>query len=107
MMLRWLGLPVDASEHGASIDTILVIVHWLMLTIFVAWALFFVYVLVRFRRGAHPRASYEGTSGGWARVGEIGVVVAEVVLLAFFSIPTWSARVDAFPSEQQSTVVRV
>jgi cytochrome c oxidase subunit 2 len=35
------------------------------------------------------------------------VLAAEIVLLAYFSIPAWSARVDAFPSEQQSTVVRV
>src|ERR1051325_3100029 len=106
-MLRLLGLPVEASAHATSIDQIIVIVHWLMLVMFVGWSIFFVYVLVRFRRGAHPKANYAGTSGRWARVAEIGVVAAEVVLLVFFSIPTWSARVDAFPSEQQATVVRV
>jgi len=106
-MLRWLGLPVEASAHATSIDQIIVIVHWLMLVMFVGWAVFLIYVLVRFRRGAHPKANYEGTSGTWARLAAIGVVAAEVILLVFFSIPTWSARVDAFPSEQQATVVRV
>src|SRR5205085_11549180 len=85
LMLRWLGLPVEASAHAASIDQIIVIVHWLMLAMFVGWSVFFVYVLVRFRRGAHPKASYEGTSGTWARFAAIGVVVAEVILLVFFS----------------------
>jgi cytochrome c oxidase subunit 2 len=42
-----------------------------------------------------------------ARVAEIGVVAAEIILLVFFYIPTWSARVDAFPAEQQATIVRV
>jgi cytochrome c oxidase subunit 2 len=106
-MLRWLGLPVEASAQATSIDQIIVIVHWLMLVMFVGWSVFLVYVLVRFRRRAHPKASYDGASGTWARFAGIGVVVAEVVLLVFFSIPTWSARVDAFPSEQQATVVRV
>ena len=106
-MLNWLGLPVEASQQGARIDQILVLVHWLMLAMFVGWMIFFVYVLVRFRRGAHPRASYEGASGTWARGAEVAVVAAEVILLVFFSIPTWSARVDAFPAEQQATVVRV
>src|SRR5439155_18513787 len=106
-MLRWLGLPVEASAHAASIDQIIVIVHWLMLVMFVGWLAFFVYVLVRFRCGAHPKANYEGASGTWARLAGIGVVAAEVILLVFFSIPTWSDRVDAFPSEQQATVVRV
>ena len=106
-MLGFLHLPVEASAHATSIDQIIVLVHWLMLLMFVGWTMFFIYVLVRFRRGAHPKATYQGTSGKWARFAEIGVVAAEVILLVFFSIPTWSARVDAFPSEQQATVVRV
>ena len=106
-MLRWLGLPVEASAHATRIDLIIVLVHWLMLAMFVGWSIFFIYVLVRFRRGAHPKARYEGASGHWARGAEIGVVAAEVILLVFFSIPTWSARVDAFPSDQQATVIRV
>jgi len=106
-MLQFLGLPVEASAHAASIDQIIVLVHWLMLLMFVGWSAFFVYVLVRFRRGAHPKASYQGATGRWARLSEMGVVAAEIILLAFFSIPAWSARVDAFPSEQQATVVRV
>jgi cytochrome c oxidase subunit II len=106
-MLNWLGLPVEASAHGVRIDQIIVLVHWLMLVIFAGWLMFFVYVLVRFRRGAHPTATYEGAKGHWAKFVEVGVLAAEVILLVFFSIPTWSSRVDAFPAEQQSTVVRV
>jgi cytochrome c oxidase subunit 2 len=45
--------------------------------------------------------------GRWSTWIEGGVLAAEIVLLAYFSVPVWSARVDAFPSEQQSTVVRV
>ena len=106
-MLHWLGLPVEASAHAARIDQIIVLVHWLMFAIFAGWLVFFVYVLVRFRRGAHPKATYEGVKGHWAKAVEIGVLAAEIILLVFFSIPTWSSRVDAFPSEQQATVVRV
>jgi cytochrome c oxidase subunit 2 len=50
---------------------------------------------------------HEGMRGRWSTWIEGGVLAAEIILLAFFSIPVWSARVDAFPSEQQSTVVRV
>ena len=106
-MLEWLGLPVAASADAARIDRIVVLVHWLMLALFVGWGLFFTYVLVRFRRGSHPVARYEGVKGRWATLVEGGVLAAEIVLLAFFSIPAWSARVDAFPAERDSTVVRV
>ena len=106
-MLRWLGLPVAASAQATRIDLIIALVHWLMLAMFVGWTVFLVYVLVRFRRGAHPRAWYEGASSRWARLAAVGVLAVETILLVFFSIPTWSARVDAFPAEQQATVVRV
>jgi cytochrome c oxidase subunit 2 len=35
------------------------------------------------------------------------VLAAEIVLLAFFSIPFWSTNVDAMPPEQNATRVRV
>ena len=106
-MLDWLGLPVAASAHAGEIDETMVLVHWLMAVLFVGWSIFFVYVLMRFRRKAHPTASHHGLRGRWSTWIEGGVLVAEVVLLAFFSIPVWSARVDAFPSERESVVVRV
>jgi len=106
-MVEWLGLPVAASAHADQIDRILVLVHWLMLVLFAGWSVFFLYVLVRFRRGRHPRASYHGLRGRWSSWVEGAVLAAEAILLAFFSVPAWSARVDAFPSEQESTVVRV
>lgn len=106
-MLEWLGLPAAGSAHAGDVDQLMALVHWLMLVLFVGWSTFFVYVLIRFRRAAHPTALHQGMRGRWSTWLEGGVLVAEIVLLAYFSIPVWSARVDAFPPEQQSTVVRV
>ncbi len=107
MMLEWLGMPVAGAAHAGEVDELMALVHWLMLVLFVGWSIFFVYVLVRFRRKAQPVASYDGLRGRWSTWLEGGVLVAEIVLLAFFSIPVWSARVDAFPPEREATVVRV
>jgi cytochrome c oxidase subunit 2 len=106
-VLEWLRMPVAASAHAGDVDQIMVLVHWLMLVLFVGWSTFFVYVLFRFRAGRHPRASHHGVGSGWPKVIEGGVLLAEVILLAFFSIPVWSSRVDALPAENQATVVRV
>ena len=106
-MREWLRLPVAAAAQAGPIDDIIVLVHWLMLVLFVGWAAFFLYALVRFRRRANPAASYDGIKATWARWVEAGVLAAEVVLLAYFSIPAWSARVDAFPAERDSVVIRV
>jgi cytochrome c oxidase subunit 2 len=106
-MLDILRMPPAASAHAADVDQLMVLIHWLMVMLFVGWSVFFLYVLIRFRRSAHPRASYDGLRGRWSMWVEGGVLAAEVVLLAFFSIPIWSARADAFPAADQSTVVRV
>src|SRR5262245_59906768 len=106
-MRDWLGLPVAAAAQAGRVDEIIVLVHWLMLVLFVGWTTFFVFVLVRFRRRAQPVANYHGVRGRWATWVEGGVLAAEIVLLVFFSIPTWSARVDAFPAQRDSVVVRV
>ena len=106
-MLELLGLPEAASAHAGQIDHLLSLVHWLMLVLFVGWTAFFGYVLIRFRRSRAPRADYHGVRGGWSSYLEGGVLLAEVLLLAFFSIPAWSARVDDLPDESGATVVRV
>ena len=106
-MLEWLGLPVAGSAHAAEVDHIMVLVHWLMLVLFVGWGAFFVFVLFRFRSRRNPKASYAGARGQFASVVEVGVLVSEIVLLAFFSIPFWSANVDAKPPDSAATEVRV
>lgn len=106
-MEKFLGLPEVASAHGPQIDAVIGYVHWLMVVMFVGWTALFLYMLFRFRRGRNPAASYEGTKGKPAKFVEVGVVVAELILLIGFSIPLWSERVDDFPAESESTVVRV
>jgi cytochrome c oxidase subunit 2 len=106
-VLEWLGMPTAASAHASQVDEIMALVHWLMLVLFVGWSIFFTYVLVKFRRSRHPVANYHGVRGWWSNLIEGGVLVAEVVLIAFFSVPVWSSRVDALPSENEAVVVRV
>jgi cytochrome c oxidase subunit II len=106
-MEKFLGLPDLASAHGAALDHVIVLVHWLMLVLFVAWFAFFLFLLVRFRRGRNPKASHDGLQTHATSWLEGGVALAEAVLLIGFSIPLWSQRVDAFPAEKDATVVEV
>ena len=106
-MLKFLGMPIQASAHAAEIDQMTVLVHWLMAVLFVGWGLFFVFVIVRFRRGANPRASYTGAKGKISKGLEVAIAVIEVVLLVFYAIPAWAKRVTRLPSESESVVVRI
>jgi cytochrome c oxidase subunit 2 len=106
-MLNWLGLPVQASAHAAELDQMTVLVHWLMLVLFVGWGAFFLFVVVRFRKSANPRADYAGAKGKFAKSTEVLVAVIEIVLLVGYAIPAWATRVRDLPSEDDAVVVRV
>jgi cytochrome c oxidase subunit 2 len=78
-----------------------------MLVLFIGWGAFFLFVLVRFRRGANPKADYAGAKGKIAKSTEIAVAIVEVALLVFYAIPAWATRVREIPAENEATVVRV
>jgi len=101
----WLGLPVQASAQAADLDRITLMVHGLMGVLFVGWSIFFIYVLIRFRRKRQPSADYRGARGRWSTWTEAGVALVEVLLLAAFSIPAWASRAN--PPELGALNVRV
>ncbi len=100
-MAELLGLPTLASEHGAVVDQIIVLLHVLMAVLFVGWSVFFVYCLVRFRRKRNPQADPTGMKSHASRYVEGAVAVVEIVLLVGLAIPFWIAEVDALPSPEE------
>lgn len=106
-MEQLLGFPPLASEHGAQLDHLIVIVHWLMLALFVGWGSFFIFTLFRFRAGRNPKADYAGVKSHYSNYLEVAVALFEAVLLLGFSIPLWAVRVNEFPLEKEATMVRV
>jgi cytochrome c oxidase subunit 2 len=107
MFTEWLGLPPLAATHGGQIDDLIGWVHVFMLVLFVGWAAFFTYVLIRFRQSRNPVANYTGAKTHASSYLEGGVLVVELVLLFAFSIPLWAARVDHVPPETDALVVHL
>jgi cytochrome c oxidase subunit 2 len=99
--------PPLASSHAASVDHVMTLVHLLMLVLFVGWGTYFLFVLFRFRRARHPRANPDGAQGRFALATEIGVVIAEAVLLVIFALPLWFERTSAQPTAEGALVIRV
>jgi cytochrome c oxidase subunit 2 len=106
-MIKLLGLPVLASEHGSEVDKLILYVHLLMGALFVGWMAYFLYVLFRFRKSRNPKASYTGVTNHSSSYIEGAVVIVEAILLVGFAVPLWAKAVDRFPSERESTVIRV
>jgi len=107
VIARWLGMPAAASAHAATLDVTMGLVHALMAVLLIGWGAFFLYTLVRFRRKRQPRADYHGARSKASTWVEGGVAVAELALLAGFSIPAWAARVNAPPAAGEAVIVRV
>ncbi len=106
-MIKLLGLPPLASEHGADVDKLILYVHWLMAVLFVGWLAYFFYVIFRFRRTNNPKADYSGVRSHASSYIEGAVAIVEGVLLLGFAIPLWAKAVDKFPPAKESTVIRV
>lgn len=107
MINDYLGILKNASAHGLEIDRMLEIVHWFMFALFIGWSTFFIYALIRFRKGKNPKADYTGVTGHTSHYIEISVVVIEAILLLGFAFPLWAKRVNQFPSEKNAVVVHV
>lgn len=107
MLEKILGLPVSASEHAARVDRLILYVHILMVALFVGWILFFFYTLFRFRRSNNPKADYTGVKTHTSSYLEAMIAVIEVLLLVGLSIPFWSWKVSAFPTDPATVRVRV
>ena len=102
-----LGMPEVAAAHGDKLDGMLSIVHWFMLVLFVGWGVFYIYTLIRFRASKNPTASYKGVTGHTSSYAEVAVVIFEVFLLLGFAVPLWAERVNEFPNDQETIIVRV
>lgn len=104
--MTWL-LPVPASAHAGEIDTIMLLVHALMFALAFGWGAVFIYTLIRFRRSRHPRADHGGARSRMSVYTEVGIVLAELILLVGFSIPAWATRLRDVPQTSEAVVVRV
>ena len=107
MSKNFLGTPLIVSEHGAGLDALTWYIHALMFVLFVGWAIYFLYVLFRFRRTAHPSADHVGVQSHFSTYVEVGVAITEAVLLIGFAVPLWARNVEKFPAEKDSVVIRV
>jgi cytochrome c oxidase subunit II len=107
MLQKFLGLPINASERGAQMDWLILYIHILMVVLFVGWIIFFFYTLFRFSKVRNPKADYIGVKTHASSYLEVVIAAIEVVLLVGISIPFWSWKVSAFPSDADAVHVRV
>jgi len=97
-------LPPDISKHGGGIDRLIKFLHYFMGVLFVAWGIFFVYCLVKYRQRRGQSASQDMIKAKPAKYSEIVVAVIEGVLLLAFSVPIWASVKNDLPTEADNPV---
>ncbi len=105
------GLPPNGAAQGVQIDSLMVMIHLLMVIVFVGWGIYFTVALIRGRRAAsRPPGAGLAPKKPHGKVGlysDAAVAVVEISLLAVVALPFWSNRLNGGPSDRESTVVRV
>ena len=106
-MNKLMGLPVLASEHGKTVDDLIIYVHWLMIVLFIGWVGYFLYALFRFHRSRNPKADYVGVKNHASNYIEAAVAGVEAILLIFVAVPLWAKAVDKFPDKKAATEIYI
>ncbi len=107
MIEKLLGLPLNASTHGAALDQLTFYVHLMMAVLFVGWMAFFLYTVFRFSHRRQVRADHDGVQSHATSYIEGVIVILELILLFAFSIPLWAAKVSAAQTDGEAVRVRV
>jgi cytochrome c oxidase subunit 2 len=100
-------LPIDVSAHGGQIDSLIRVLHWFMLVLFVGWGIYFVWALWKFRARQGHAATYQPVKATISKYLEAGVVVFEAFLLFGLSAPIWAKYKNEPPKESEALTVRV
>jgi cytochrome c oxidase subunit 2 len=100
-------LPIAGSEHAAALDAVLLGVHAHMAVQAIAWGLFFISVLVRFRNGAQQEPQPRGLRPAIPLLAIGAVIAADVVLLAASALPAWRARTTPPAAASMPLEIRV
>jgi cytochrome c oxidase subunit 2 len=105
MIERW--LPIAASAHAASFDTVLASIHAQMLAIFVVWLAVFAAAIVRFRASVQPVPCTRGASGVWPALAIGAAVLANAAVLATQALPAWQARMAPPPAGAAAVEIHI
>lgn len=107
LLIKYLGLPINASAEGGPVDLLIVLVHIIMGVLFVTWTAFFLYTIFRFRRSKHPAANYQGSKTLVPFYLVTIIAIVEITLEAAVSSPFWHKKVNAPQHDSSAMHVRV
>lgn len=102
-------LPMQplASLEGRDNDTLMYLIHGLVLILFVGWAVYFIVVLIKFRQTKNAQAKEAHGAHQISSTVEWTVAILELVLLFAFSIPFWAVHQASIPEGRNIMEIKV
>ncbi len=98
-------LPPNIAPEGTyphTVDSLIDILHYFMVVLFVGWGIFFVYCLWKFRQREGHKADAKPIKAKASKYAEIVVAIFEAFLLIGLSIPAWASVRNEFPTEEEN-----
>ncbi len=97
-------LPPDVSEHGHGVDLLINTLHLFMIALFVAWGIFMLHCLVKFRQRPGHKANADPIKAKASKYAEVGVAVFEAFLLIGLSMPVWASVKNEIPMDDPDAI---
>ncbi len=107
LLQKLLPMQPLASVEGRDNDTLMYLIHGLVLILFVGWAIYYIVVLIKFRQTKNSKATDSHVAHKVSSVVEWAVVVAELLLLFAFSIPFWAVHQGSTPPGKDIMEIKV
>ena len=101
------GLPIAASTFAKEIDSGIYLIHGVMFAIFILWSIFFVYLLIRYRKRQGVSAEHKEEGTLQSMIPDFIVLAIEIVLIVFYAIPNWSRIKITPPPAEKSNVIDI
>src|SRR5450631_3818675 len=98
LLQKLLPMQPLASVEGRDNDTLMYLIHGLVLILFIGWAIYFIVVLFKFRQTKKSKITDTHLPHQISSCVEWVVVAVEFFLLFVFSIPFWAVHQAGMPS---------
>ncbi len=96
-----------ASVEGRDNDTLMYLIHGLILILFVGWAIYYIVVLIKFRQKKDSKVKNIHAAHQISSTIEWTVAGIEFLLLFAFSIPFWAVHQAGMPKGKDIMEVKV
>jgi cytochrome c oxidase subunit 2 len=96
-----------ASVEGRDNDTLMYLIHGLILVLFVGWAIYYIVVLIKFRQTKNSKVTDSHAAHKISSTVEWGVAVVEFLLLFAFSIPFWAVHQAGMPAGKNIMEIKI